>query len=334
MHSILAPLALSLALQATTEPAPPPPTEQMKQEAAAIGAFVQTPFAKTFLGGFACLPSVTPRVAWYNKETRTALSDEAARAMTEEQLAGYAKRDIDERFYYFTRYGTPVAFVRPMEILGRAGLKSPDGLKLVDFGFGSMGQLRALAAQGADAVGIEVDPILEVIYAGDTGRVPRCETAGAGREGSVELVFGQFPAEKAAVDKVGGGYDVFVSKNTLKRGYIHPEQEVDPRMLVHLKVDDETFVRAVYDLLKPGGFALIYNLCPAPAKPGEKYIPWADGRSPFAKELYERVGFAVVAFDVDDTEAARAMGKTFGWGTEEQLATDLFGMYTLLRKPR
>jgi hypothetical protein len=172
-----------------------------------------------------------------------------------------------------------------------------------------------------------------VIYAGDTGRVPRCAAAGAGREGSVALRFGQFPAEKAMVDAVGAGYDVFISKNTLKRGYIHPEQEVDPRMLVHLKVDDLTFVRAVYDLLKPGGFALIYNLCPAPAKPGEKYIPWADGRSPFAKELYERVGFAVIAFDVDDTPAAREMGRTLGWGTAEELETSLFGMYTLVRKP-
>lgn len=333
MYALLAPVVLALALQAPAEPAAPPPTEQMHQEAAAMGALVQTPLAKSFLSGFTCLPAVTPRVAWYNKETRAAMSDAAAQAMTEEQRAGFAKRDIDERFYYFTRYGTPVAFVRPLEILGRAGVRSADGLRIADFGFGSIGQLRALAGLGADAVGIEVDPLLEVIYAGDTGRVPRCAAAGAGREGSVALRFGQFPAEKAMVDAVGAGYDVFISKNTLKRGYIHPEQEVDPRMLVHLKVDDLTFVRAVYDLLKPGGFALIYNLCPAPAKPGEKYIPWADGRSPFAKELYERVGFAVIAFDVDDTPAAREMGRTLGWGTAEELETSLFGMYTLVRKP-
>jgi hypothetical protein len=306
----------------------------MKQEAAAMEALEQSAFAKHFLRGFECLPTITPRVAWYNKETRAALPESAAAGMTAEQLAGFEKRDIDESFYYFTRYGTPVAFTRPVEILGHAGLKSVDGLKLVDFGFGSMGQLRALASLGADAVGIEVDALLRVIYAGDTGPVPRCAKAGEGRDGSVRLVFGQFPAEKAAVDEVGGGYDVFISKNTLKRGYVHPERDVDPRMLVNLMVDDETFVRAVYDLLKPGGFALIYNLCPAPSKPEEKYKPWADGRSPFARELCERVGFAVIAFDIDDSEAAREMGKTLAWGTDEDLARDLFGVYTLLRKPQ
>ena len=150
----------------------------------------------------------------------------------------------------------------------------------------------------------------------------------------VKLVFGQFPAEAATVSEVGTGYDVFISKNTLKRGYIHPEQQVDPRMLVHLRVDDETFVHAMFDLLKPGGFALIYNLCPPPAEPGKPYIPWADGRSPFPRELYERIGFAVVAFDLDDTAAAREMGKALGWGESMDLEKDLFGTYTLVRKPQ
>ena len=335
MTSLLTSLAFALSLQTpTAEPPALPPTEQVMQEAAAISGQVRSPFARALLGGFGCLPSVAPRVAYYNKDTRKALSEADASKMTEAELTGFARKDIDERFYYFTRYGTPVAFVRPMEILGAAGLKSPEGLKIADFGFGSIGQLRALASIGANATGIEVDPLLQVIYAGEPGPVARCAVAGAGRDGSIQLVFGQFPADPAVVKQVGGGYDVFVSKNTLKHGYIHPEREVDPRMLVHLEVDDETFVRAVYDVLKPGGYLLIYNLCPAPSTPDEPYKPWSDGRSPFVREVYERVGFKVLAFDVDDTPAARAMGKTFEWGTEEELATDLFGTYTLLQKTR
>ena len=316
--------------------APGSVVDQMKTEAVAMTALVQSSLAKEFLTGFRCLPPLsTPRVAYYNRETRDALSEEAAKGMTEEQLKGYVKRDLDEQFFYTTRYGTPVAFTRPMEILGRAGVKHVDGLKIVDFGFGSIGQLRAMASLGADATGVEVDALLRVMYAqpGDTGPIKRCDVAGKGRDGSVKLVFGQFPAEAATVADVGTGYDAFVSKNTLKRGYIHPEQQVDPRMLVHLRVDDETFVRAVFALLKPGGFALIYNLCPAPAAPDKPYIPWADGRSPFPRELYERVGFAVVAFDLDDTVAAREMGKTLGWAESMDLEKDLFGTYTLLRKP-
>jgi hypothetical protein len=44
------------------------------------------------------------------------------------------------------------------------------------------------------------------------------------------------------------------------------------------------------------------------------------------------VGFKVLAFDVDDSEPARAMGKVFGWGTDEDLAKNIFGMYTLVQK--
>lgn len=334
MFTLLGPIALALMLQSPAKEAPAiPPTEQMMQQAAAIGAQATSSFAKSLRNGFGCLRPIQPMVAYYNQQTREAISADVAAKMTAEQLADFEKREIDTSFYYFTRYGTPVAFVRPAELLGQRGVRSADGLKLVDFGFGSIGQLHALASMGADVTGIEVDKLLKLMYAGEAGKVKRCANAGPGSEGSITLAYGQFPKEPEMVKQVGGGYDVFVSKNTLKRGYVHPERDVDPRMLVHLDVDDETFVRAVYDVLKPGGLFLIYNLCPAPSKPDEPYKPWSDGRSPFSTETFEKVGFKVLAFDVDDTDAARVMGKTFGWGSDEDLAKDLFGMYTLVQKP-
>jgi len=335
MHTLLLiPVALALTLQAPASKAPSmPPTETILQQAGAMGTLTSTPFAAALRGGFGCLRPIQPMVAYYNKKTREALSEDDAAKMTPDQLADFEKRDIDTQFYYFTRYGTPVAFMRPVEILGRAGITSADGLKLADFGFGSIGQLHALASMGADVTGIEVDKLLEVMYAGEAGKVKRCSNAGEGREGSITLAYGQFPKDPAIVKQVGTGYDVFVSKNTLKRGYIHPEQEVDPRMLVHLDVDDETYVHAVYDALKPGGFFLIYNLCPAPSKPDEPYKPWGDGRSPFSTETFRKVGFKVLAFDQDDTDAARAMGRVLGWDSDMDLSTDLFGTYTLVQKP-
>ena len=336
MVLLLGPIALAFLLQTpAAEPLKIPTTEQMMQEAAAITPQATTPFARQLLAGYGCLQPIQPIVVYYNKETRKALSEADGAKMTETERTGFEKKDIDDTFYYFTRYGTPVAFMRPTEILGRAGIKGADGLKLVDFGFGSIGQLHSLASMGADVTGIEVDPLLELIYAREPGKVVRCsQAARGGRDGSIDLAYGQFPKDPAVVKKVGGGYDAFVSKNTLKRGYVHPEREVNPRMLVHLDVDDETFVRAVYDALKPGGLFLIYNLCPAPSKPEEDYKPWGDGRSPFSKETYEKVGFNVLAFDVDDTEAAHIMGKTFGWGTDEELAKNFFGMYTLVQKKK
>ncbi|MDH4038648.1 MAG: hypothetical protein OEX18_05540 [Candidatus Krumholzibacteria bacterium] len=310
--------------------------DKMVQEAAAVRPLVQSSLAMEFLDAIACLPRVDTRTVFYNKQTRDALTVAQAQALAQAQLAGFEATEIPEEFFYYTRYGTPVAFVRPLEILGRAGVKSSEGLKVVDFGFGTIGQLRALAAVGAHASGIEVDALLRAIYSqpGDTGVIERCKVAGEGSDGSLELVFGQFPADLAITRQVGDGYDVFISKNTLKRGYIHPERDVDPGKLVQLRVDDETFVRAMYDLLKPGGFALIYNLAPAPSRPEEPYKHWADGRSPWPRELYERVGFAVVAYDTDDNAQARAMGKALGWDAQMNLETDLFGLYTLLRKPQ
>ena len=126
---------------------------------------------------------------------------------------------------------------------------------------------------------------------------------------------------------VGGGYDLILSKNTLKRGYVHPERPVDARRLLNLGVEDAVFVQALYDALKPGGRVLIYNICPAPSPPDQPYKPWADGRCPFARETWEAAGFRVVAFDRDDSEVIRKFAHALGWDQGDSpidLKTDLF----------
>ena len=95
----------------------------------------------------------------------------------------------------------------------------------------------------------------------------------------------------------------------------------------------------VFGLLKPGGYFYIYNVTPAPTPADKPFVPWSDGHSPFARTTYEKVGFEVIAFDVNDSPAIRAMGKAFGWnqpwgdepGTD--LEKDLFATWTLVRKP-
>jgi hypothetical protein len=327
-----------LPARADTDPPPEEPstTETMREEAVRLRDLVESDLAREFLEAVPHLPSPeTPRVVYYNRGTRDALTESEAAERGDVEMEGYERSEIGERFYYLTRYGSPLAFVRPLDLLGRAGLTLSDGMRVADFGFGSIGQLRLLAALGFHAVGIDVDPLLRAVYSSpeDTGDVPRAPGAPAGDPGSVTLVFGHFPGDADVASAVGGGFDAFISKNTLKRGYVHPEREVDARMLIDLGVEDEAFVRAVWDRLNPGGYFMIYNLCPAPAADDEPYIPWADGRSPFSRELYERIGFEVIAFDVDDTEAAHRMGAALGWDEQMNLETDLFGIYTLVRRP-
>lgn len=307
----------------------------LRTEATALAPIVKSDLAHEFLQAVPDLPQIqSPRIVYLKKETREYLSESAYSQLKDSARAGFVRRELGEDFYYYTRYGTPLAFVRPLDLVAQAGFNTLDGTRIADFGFGSIGQLRLMASLGATVTGIEVDQLLKILYSGngDTGPITRSHVAGSGRGGSLTALFGSFPSDTVLSREVGGGYDVFFSKNTLKRGYIHPEREVDPRMLVHIGVDDSTFVKRVYDLLKPGGFFMIYNLHPAKSAPDQPYIPWSDGRCPFDQSLLEKVGFKVISFDQDDTEFARTMGKVLGWDKEMNFEKDLFGTYTLLRK--
>lgn len=299
----------------------------IKAEAKALEPLVKTAPAKAFLGGAVNLPEVSPRVVYRGKEG--ALTEKEFAALPEAGKANWKKLDLDDQFYYYTRYGTPLAFGRAVEVAAENGFAGFHGARVADFGFGSIGQLRIMASLGTQAHGIEVDPILKALYSdpSDTGTITTGDT-----KGSVRLHFGYFPGDKQMVADLGTGYDLFVSKNTLKRGYIHPDREADKRMLIDLGVSDDEFVRVVHDMLKPGGLFLIYNLHPHPSKPEEQFVPWSDGRSPFTRETFEKGGFEVLLFDKDDTAAAQEMSKVLGWGGDGKADPDIFGTYTLTRR--
>lgn len=308
---------------------------KLRAEAEAMKPLVRSDVAKRFLEATDTLPAIAPRTLYRDPQTRTLYSKSAADKLDEEKRKALAPVQATETLYYNTKYGSPLAYARPLEVLGQAGLKDVSGLRILDFGYGTVGHLRLLASLGANVVGVDVDPFLLTLYSerGDQGTV---QGRSGGKDGNVTLVEGQFPAKEETNKAVGDGYDLIISKNTLKNGYLHPEQPVDKRMLVDLGVDDATFVKTLYRILKPGGRVLIYNLSPAPSKPGEPYKPWADGRSPFPKSLYESAGFKVIAFDVNDDAAARAMARALGWDkgpSPMDVEKDLFAHYTLVQKP-
>ncbi len=230
---------------------------------------------------------------------------------------------VDEGLFYSGRYGSPLAYARALDLAASHGLDGLAGRRVLDFGYGSIGQLAMMGAVGADVTGVDVAPLLPVMYAGRDGKTEK---------GRLKLVNGQFPADAATAAAVGTDFDLVISKNTLKRGYIHPAREARPEMLINLGVDDAAFLKQIHDRLKPGGFFVIYNLCPAKAADDKPYIPWADGESPFTKKQFETAGFEVLAFDVVDNDPARALGKALGWDQQMNLETDLFAWYTIARK--
>jgi SAM-dependent methyltransferase len=306
---------------------------QLRREAKVLEPLVGSPLARSFLRATTDLPSVAPRRLFFDEAGKTYLTDAQAAAMGDEKRRSLKPVPVDEEFYYTTKYGSPLAYSRAIDLLGQAGIEDVSGRKVLDFGYGTVGHLRLLADLGAEVTGVDVDPLLRALYSGpqDQGIVknPR------GRSGSIRLINGRFPADEAVRKAVGGHYDLIVSKNTLKRGYVHPERPVDPRRLLNLGVDDARFVRTLYDALKPGGRVLIYNISPAPSPPGQPYKNWADGRCPFDRQVWEAAGFRILAFDRDDSETMRRFAQALGWDRGDSpidLKNDLFAHYSMMEK--
>lgn len=338
-------------------PAPAQPEMQMveerpatvlllRREAGLVRATIKTPDAHRFVIQTNYLPVVDEVTVYVRKEPRSYLTPAQYEALPEDQRTDYVETKYDDYFFYYTRYGSPLAYVRAIDLIAQewgsvqGGPETFRDKKIVDFGFGGIGQLRMMGNMGAHVTGIEVDPLLQALYADPSlqGEVTRPSIMDdVPPVGSLKLVFGQWPADDATKQAVAerGKFDLFISKNTLKRGYITPEKEVDPRMLVQLGVSNEQFVKELADAMNPGGLVMIYNICPKQASEGEPYKPWADGRCPFTREQLEAAGFEILKYDEDDTPAAREMGRRLEWdngASAMDLENDLVVWYTLLRK--
>ncbi len=277
---------------------------------------------RAFLDEAGTLPSITPRTVWRSADKQRWY--DATTVESAPDRASLVPITIDDTAYYAGRYGSPLAYVRALDVLAAHGLASLDGRRVLDVGVGGVASLRLLAALGATAVGYDVDASLPVIYGalGDQGEV----VGSAGRRGRARLAIAATPMAAGLVE---APFDVILAKNTLKRGYVHPERPADPKRLVALGTDDITYLEGLRALLAPGGLLLLYNISPPQAPPDQPYIPWADGRSPWSAGEWVAAGFEVLALDVVDDAALRAMGTALGWFTEP--GEVYFAHFTLLR---
>jgi len=312
--------------------------ERIVNDAHRLESIVESPQVKTFLQHTALLPKIAPRKLFVRPDKSKYYTEADALKETAEVRATLVPYDVDEDKYYNTNFGSPLSYSRPLDVLFAHGLELPAGSKILDFGYGYVGHLRMLATMGMQTTGVDVWPLLPVLYSfpGDVGPVQ----GPSGEIGRIRLVDGRFPADSAVVATIGNGYRLVISKNVLKRGYIHPDRPVaDPKKLIDLGASDDVVLHSFYETLVPGGYFLIYNICPALTPPDKPFVPWSDGRSPFTKAQLEATGFEVLEFDKDDTDAVRQMGKTLGWDQPEDgepgmdLDHDLSVLYTLLRKP-
>jgi hypothetical protein len=323
-------VVLLLATVAASDGAATPQPSALPAEARKLRPLARSDLGRAFLGAAEGTPPYVPRTVYRRGQAREWLAAAAFARLTAADRAAWTPVTVDEGTYQGLFYGSPLAYLLPLERLSGAGFGGLRGKRVADFGHGGIGQLRLFAELGAEAVGIDVDPLQPVLYAAPADQGPLGQAGG-----SVKLVHGRFPTDPEAVAAVGGGYDLFLSKNTLKRGYIHPAEKVDPRLLVDLGADDPAFLKAVASALKPGGWLVIYNLSPAPNAAGQPYRPMADGRCPFSAEDLAAAGFETLVRDGGDDEAARALGAALGWDkppVNMKLEHDLFALVTVARK--
>ncbi len=348
MNSLLLLTIATIGFQpAPTAPSPTPApaptiTQQLVSQSAALKPLVKSPMATNFLDAVRILPQPQPRTIYRTKDRSKAINANDYSKLSPEQKAEYAPRECSPDFYYFTGYGSPLVYARVLDVLAPVLPKRPEAmlgaLKLLDFGYGTIGHLKLLAACGADARGVDVEPMFAALYSepGDIGLDTSHFRSQNESVGSVEIFTGRWPAEPALVTAIGGSYDIISSKNTLKAGYIHPTRPVDERFLVKLGVTDEEFLVATFKSLNSGGTFIIYNICPAQAPLDKPYLPHADGKSPFTQDQFIAAGFKILAFDVDDQAAILDYWLALGYNegkSREETAKDIFAWYTIVRKP-
>src|SRR5262245_4560872 len=145
-------------------PEAPPPAKpgemvaQLREEAKALAPLIESHWVQEFLRATERLPEIAPRTVRFDEAKTHFYSEAEAAALPSAERDALQSRVLDEDYYYTTRYGTPLAYARPLDILASAGFE-PARRHILDFGYGGIGQLRLLASLGADVVGVEVDPL-------------------------------------------------------------------------------------------------------------------------------------------------------------------------------
>jgi hypothetical protein len=151
-----------------------------------------------------------------------------------------SKRYIPRLFYYATHYGSPIAYVRAIEVAAQFGLKSLRDTRVLDIGYGAIGGMQLLAYAGAQVCALGVDSLMPALY-------DRREDQGIfvnknGSIGTLKLYDGLFAGDASLTKAIGNHFDLIVAKNTLKRGFLRPLP--GKKAFVDFGATDEDFLRA------------------------------------------------------------------------------------------
>jgi hypothetical protein len=297
------------------------------KDANAVAPLAQQQTAREFLSAAQGLEPQPTRSVFSHATTRRTVTPIEYNAMAANEREGFERKDYDDTFYYATHYGSPVAYLRAVEIAGAHGIATLEAARILDIGYGAIGGVRLLAGAGAHVSAIDVDSLLPALYreASDQGSVKAIQ----GRSGSIKLFNGVYAGNTTLTKLIGNHFNVIVSKNTMKRGFMKPA--ASRKAYVSFEASDEVLLDTLYDTLAPGGLLVIYNI----TGPYDASKPATDGRSPFSREQFIRANLMVLAFDASDDAGVRAMGNALGWPAQMgDLDKNLFALYTVVQRPK
>lgn len=312
---------------AVTPPLSTAAVTALRDEAKRVMPTVKTPAAREFLRATEML---TPRASRdvYVRESgreRTFATPARFEELKAEDQAGYQKQSYEDAFYFSTYYGSPLAYARALDLAGTGGITTLNGARVLDIGYGAIGAPKLMALAGARVSAVDVDPLLPVLYREptDQGTLLGFE----GRSGSLRLFDGVFAGSTTLTKLIGGGYQLILTKNTMKNGFMKPRSGRKP--FVDFQASDEVLLEALNEALEPRGVLVIYNISNKfdPARPA------TDGRSPFSREQFEKANFEVLSLDTNDDIGIRALARALQW--DRQVTDGLesfFALYTIVRK--
>ena len=141
----VAPFALALALAfvnafsstprahaadaAASVPADTTAVGAIREEAKAIRSLYKSKLVGEYLDATARLPLVQPRALVRDSSRTHYWTAAEAAAFPDTMRVRLVNVPISERFYWYTRYGTPLAYSRALEIAANAGFGSPDVMR-------------------------------------------------------------------------------------------------------------------------------------------------------------------------------------------------------------
>ena len=161
--------------QSIPQPARSLTQQQLTREAEAMAPLAKSDLAKQFLRATDGLPTIATRVAYRDDNSRDFFSPQEAALLPADRRKMLTTIEFDEYRYYYTKYGSPLAYMRLLDLAYAHGLADVGRSNILDVGYGSIGHLRLLASLGANVTGVDPDRYLNALYreASDQGSVTR-----------------------------------------------------------------------------------------------------------------------------------------------------------------